>query len=681
MATMQTQVKVNSIDVTSKIRPIQIPESKDNAITTVKIQFLQTVNTLVELKQLQTFEVWRGTVTATDEKIFSGYVTKVRANGQYYDVDVSDKLYRAITTVVNQIYDLTSPQGGVVSEIFKDLINTYTGLTANNTSVQNSGTVNILQKFVVRRANVYEQLKKLADALGWQFYYRPDTNLVYFEPRGYTVNTNTLTIGDNIINLPAWSQDTSEFANDITCVGKPVKVTFIDTYTGDGSTSVFSLTKGKPVSIEVTVAGAIKTGGLTTATSGAQYTVDTEAQTITFTSGNIPTGGQAIVITYDYIAALITHLTSPASITKYVLTVQKVYQFSEVKTLADLEQKTRELITKIDEPFLSTTLRAKASQITTLGLHVGQRVRVVDNRNKIAGQNIDQQLVVLKRTIRLPSDYDEIDVGDREWKLADWEAGVEERLHKLFDEAMQSQDIVLEILELSRILTLKRKTLVLTRYHINDSFILDHPINGLMYNSDETNIYSDFEAASDWTASGSATPTFSNDSTSGHFWTGNQGVNATWAGTGTVTFTNTVTTKSNLSNVVGVTSGTPTQGTAAIWCWTSDNPATSMLWRIGNDASNYRQYSGQTFAQRQGISSTFALTASDRTYIMFDLDSPSSSVGTPTWSNPSYNLFALVVSAAGTATFDYMTLSKNSSLGLNGMGDRTTVRNALTYTY
>lgn len=676
------RVDVDGVNVTSYVRPFEINESKDNNITNIKLEFLKTIDGVVILQQLKIIEIWRGEVTATDTKVFDGFITNVKTDGLKYTVTGGDKLYQGVNSLVNQIYALTSPQAGVISEIFLDLINTYTLLTADNTTVQNSGTVQILQKFKVKRKSVYDAAKQLSDTIAWQFYYRPDTNLVYFEPRGNTLNVNTLTVGGNVIALPKWEEDNSEYFNDCFVTGAPQAVSFTDSYTGDGSTTTFSMTKGKPIGVEVTVAGVIKKGGLTTATADAQYLIDAEAQTITFTTGNIPTGGQAILINYSYNIALAVHAYRQTSINKYGQTVSRPFTFSEIKTMADLKQKAEALLDNHTTPFLQTTLKIGSQFVTGLGLRVGQKIRVVDSKNLIEGASINRELIILSKKMRFPSDYDEISVGDKEWKLGDWETGVEERLQKLVDDANETEEILLEIVSLPHILRFKRSTISLTRNYINDSFIMDHDTNGIMYNSDETDIYSDFETLSDWTASGTASPTTSNDTTAGHYWVGTQGIKASWAAaSGTVILTNTVTSKNNLSNVVGVASGTPTQGTAAFWNWTSDNPISTVSWAIGNNSSNFVQYNGSAFAQIMGASNSFALQNNTLSYVLFDLDSPASTTGTPTWSNPSYSVITANATKAGSITWDFGTLSKNNFIGLNGMGNRVTVRNQTTVTY
>lgn len=679
-------VKINSIDVTAKLQPFSIDFSKDNAISQVKLTFQVSLKNIVSLQQLQTLEIWRGEVTPTDEKIFSGFVTSIKTDGFSYSIIAQDKLFQAVNTLINQIYDLTSPQGGIISEIFKDIINTFLGLTANSTSVVDSTPyqASLLQKFKARRSSGYELLKKLADTMGWQFYYRPDTDLVYFEPIGYALNANVLNLGSEIINLPIWNENTSEFANDIIAAGEPIEVTFIDTFVGDGSTTIFTLTKGKPTTVQVKVDGTIKNGGLTTVTSNAQYTVDAEAKTITFTTGNIPTGGQAIEIVYAYRSTLVMHIPDNTSIATYGKTVSKPITFRDTLTIQDLELKARALLEKIKNPFLSTTLLIKATRITSLNLHVGQRIQVIDNRNVISGnQTVDREFVILKKSIRFPTDYDSIDVGDKEWKMADWEAEIENRIHKLYEEAIQDEDIIIEAVDLRRTLTLKRSMIEITRYYLNDSFILDHSINSIIYNPDQTAKIDDFENAATWAAeSGSVTLTETNDTTSTHYWVGSQGLNYSYVASVGSGIISTSTLSSNLTGVTGVSTGTPSQGRAGVWVYVGNGSITGVSLKVGNSTTNSITCTGSTYAQAAiGNESIFSAPSGKRTYVLFDLKNPTTVTGTPTWSNISYSSFSWAIASAGNLTLDYYTASKHPLIALNGLDQRLTLRETITVIY
>jgi hypothetical protein len=74
--------------------------------------------------------------------------------------------------------------------------------------------------------------------------------------------------------------------------------------------------------------------------------------------------------------------------------------------------------------------------------------------------------------------------------------------------------------------------LTCARYYINDSFIMGHADNGVMYLPANAFILNSMENSAQWTQdAGSVALTIANDSTAGHFWEGTQGVSVTWSAT------------------------------------------------------------------------------------------------------------------------------------------------------
>jgi hypothetical protein len=70
-------------------------------------------------------------------------------------------------------------------------------------------------------------------------------------------------------------------------------------------------------------------------------------------------------------------------------------------------------------------------------------IRVVDN---ISAPTVDRLMVVSRARIRWPADYDELVVGDKAWRLAEWQSSVEERLKRMAEEEFANQDLITELI-------------------------------------------------------------------------------------------------------------------------------------------------------------------------------------------------------------------------------------------
>jgi len=158
--------------------------------------------------------------------------------------------------------------------------------------------------------------------------------------------------------------------------------------------------------------------------------------------------------------------------------------------------------------------------------------------------------------------------------------------------------------------------------------------------------------------------TLSDDSV--NFLVGSKSVKATWTTSGAHSITH-VATLGDISAYTGASSGTPVKGTIGLWVYQSSaNQLSDLVLKIGSSGSNYKQYSGT-------LSNPNKTLAADTgwMYVLFDLDNPSGGAGTPVWTSTAYCVISFTaVSASGNASFDYFTISKSNSIGLNGLGNR-----------
>jgi hypothetical protein len=487
---MITQVKIAGINVTSKVLNWNIERPYGDSMASLNLEVVKSISSLVTLTNGQTIEVWRdfgAVITDPDDKLFKGSIEKFDVQGGRVAISAKDQLILAQNTEVTKVYIDTDAQAGVISDIFLDLVNTYTDLTADGTTVQDSGAVDILKKFVCNHNNVFDRLQALAKVLNWQFYYRADTDKVYFEPQGYTSNANTLTVGDEIIKVPKWENDSTALSNTITVIGAKQLTEITEFFNGDGGTVAFTLAN-TPESIKIWVGAANYTlagndyphkdnanlleGGVDIVTTSPDFTIDKINKKVTFAvaPGNFTNN---VEINYTYNAPIPLRLLDPASIASYG-DRQTTATIMDVRDLDDAYMRGSNLLANSKNPKVYAELRVKKH--SSLNLQVGQLVPIVDSVN-----SVDDIFLINRYVFRYPLDYDLLYVGPKEWRLIDQQGDILNRIKKLEEEQFRDQDAVINLIQAQSDCTAVPVSITRIIQCINDSFILGHPdSNGVL---------------------------------------------------------------------------------------------------------------------------------------------------------------------------------------------------------
>lgn len=171
-----TTVSINGVTVDSYLQSWEMNTNNDNStIRLMKITLsraAEAVLTLDDTLNEKPVSVQRGEALATETYVFRGVVLNVIPNGSIVEVICADNLYLTTKRKATTSFDINiDAEAGVYSEIFKSLVNEFTQLVADSSSVQSSGTTLTTKKFICRSANVFERLKTIADTISWQFYY------------------------------------------------------------------------------------------------------------------------------------------------------------------------------------------------------------------------------------------------------------------------------------------------------------------------------------------------------------------------------------------------------------------------------------------------------------------------------------------------------------------------------
>lgn len=469
------QTLVDGIDVSSYVITWKIIREFGSKITTGEITFNNNILNTVSFdysNAYHTIRLSRGVSSAVEDIVFRGEIYSFEKTGSAVICQIKDELYKAVRTEITRSYDKNiDSEAGVISEIIKDMLDDC-GLNYTSTTIQNSGTLNTITKYVCNHADAFERMTKLAGLIDWQFYYSPNDNYVYFEPLGYTSSTSTLTVGANISESPKWKYDKSQMCNKFSIIGGEEEVETEETFNGDGSEDTFALDY-TPKSVRVEVGGVLKIGGNDTTTTSFDYKVDIENKSIIFESGSIPPAGVGNVkVIYTHMLPRPVVVRNSNSISTHG-EYRKTSFLNELRDINDVEGYAKKFIQIYSQPFLSTTL----SVVDVTDIWPGQQIRVVDSAN-----NIDQYFLVSKVEVVYPYRGDMLYVGDEELREQDWGMNAAIRIRRLEEEIGKNQDRLIQIFDYSHDITLQRRYIKLqkTILDLNNSFIVGHSSAGIL---------------------------------------------------------------------------------------------------------------------------------------------------------------------------------------------------------
>jgi hypothetical protein len=484
-----TKVEVAGVDLTAYLLKYQIDQSAGESIAEADIDFTIKASDAVTFATGQEVKIYRGTATATDKRVFWGNIEKYEPEGGRVKLICKDKLWNLVRKEVTKVYDSSvDASAGKISDIFLDLVNTYGELNASAASVQDSGAVILIEKFLCNHTDVFERCKTLAKILDWQFYYRPDTDLVYFEAVGYTASGLTWTVGTEIIQIPKWNYDMTELINDLTVTGAVQEVETtesgrIGTTTGYATTSV--LLTYIPESVKVYADAAnppttLKAGGVPDVIGTYYYYVDKENKKIMPKATTTFTTNDYFEVRYSFMIPTPINVYNQTSIDTYGSFV-KTIPLKDIRSVADAETRADKLLSIYKDPFTYATLRVRCAN--GYAAAVGDTLTIVDAKSKPA---VNAAFSINRIVRNYPGSYDEVYVGDREWRLSEWQASVEERLRRL-SEVESNQEIVTDLITMDnsvadQIIIKPQYQMIITETYnaANLVLILDNTARGIL---------------------------------------------------------------------------------------------------------------------------------------------------------------------------------------------------------
>lgn len=443
---MQKFVEINGVDVTQYVISFTVEKRLTDSYCTAQI-FLQKNMTDVlqfndETLTNKDVTIARGVDSPTEEYLLRGFVREIEFRNGIVHLHCEDKLSLCRFRVVNDVYDRNiDPEQGVISEILKTLLLQHTNLDFDDTTIQNSGTTFVLNKFVLRRRNLMDTLFELTNTIDWQLYYNSDTDKVHFEPKGFIESGQTLTVGQEIVNNPVWEIITDQQFNQITLRGTSQELLqelgpFQLDGSQDGWTTSGITILDKPVVTQLFVDSNNPPehelrGGVVGSSRTFDYVVDKERGVLSFQDFE-PNSTDWAFLRYTYNVPVQVVRRDQTSVDTYGL--KETSQFREdVKTTEDAQRWASNQLKAFKNPFFKTEIRVRFVPF----IRVGKLYTIVDNQ-----QNVNQTLLVTDTKFSYPYNYDVVEVSDREHKTANWATDIPQRIRRLEEREAASEELI-----------------------------------------------------------------------------------------------------------------------------------------------------------------------------------------------------------------------------------------------
>lgn len=433
----KSMVKIDGVDVQAYLVgwEINITETNDK-IRTISIVLSRKIDTLFDIYGSDIIDkeviVTRGVDDPEETIIFKGIVIKTDLYKGTFIIECADKLSLAGKKNVICVYDAdVDPSAGVVSEIFKDLINTHTGgaLVCDDDSVVNTGDFIKIKKFVCKSESVYDKCKLLAELVGYNFYYDPVTDKVHFEPHGFLNQTTTISNETNIVTSPKWVTDDSDLANIIYLYGGFQNA---DTHIAGqiGVTTGFTQNSIQlpypPISVRVLCDATDpptteRLVGVPGRDVNYEVSVDVTKMQVVFDGTYTPNINDYAIVEINYAKSSPVVVDDTESITKYG-EKEFILNKPNILTVEDAEIYATQYLEDHKEVEKSSTIRV----VDISDLEVNQTVTVQDSPNNIFGTYRIQSLKMVH-----PYKYDEIKVSSRVSDEADYLMNIVDRFRQL----------------------------------------------------------------------------------------------------------------------------------------------------------------------------------------------------------------------------------------------------------
>lgn len=422
-----TYVSIGGVDVSSYVMSWSLPETISQIIDELNLLLVKTVLDVVTLVNETEVIVKRGKTTDPDEMdfYFRGFIVVWSPKGVNFEIIAQNKLRQLKRRQVSYNYIASEdPTAGVLSAIVEDLVETWGELTANVTDSSTYSTA--MQVYPCNNDYVFERVDTLRQVLNWVLRYDYENDTVILEPKGTYTATTILRYNKlgttNILEPPKWDNDSTNMVNAVTIMGKATEGAKTDLFSGDGVTTVFTLSR-TPNSIEVQVGGVQKTLGQGGSGGAYDFSVEQYNNTITFNSTSIPAVGvNNIQVDYMSFVPPTAIREDSDSIDVYGKS-QDTFVFQDCVTNQDCEKRAIEVLERFGQPFGKSSFPIPHFDEI---LHAGMNIPVADDENDVHGL-----FVITEIMHQWPDPVDIISLGQERIFEQNTAQSTEDRLQKL----------------------------------------------------------------------------------------------------------------------------------------------------------------------------------------------------------------------------------------------------------
>jgi len=484
---------LNSTDITSYVVEADGEGEYKGVVADCMIVLNSSIFNIIDLESElgnAIITVQRGVSSATENYKFRGFAVNYTIAPHGVILSCKDKYYQAQTREATTSFDKNiDDEAGIISDIFTTLITRYAELDCDSSTIQPTGDVYTLDKFICNHNMVFERCDDLTVSMDWQTYYEPNTDKIYFEPVGFIEETTVLEVGTNIVNQPEWDIDYNKIVNKLFVDAAMQAVEETIYHDGDNTDAQTIQLAFTPISMEIYVGVGsytpasgvkpsntstnLKTGGKTGSSSGSfDYTYDPDfrVKSIFFedtSKGTEPSfkplvGTNNIEIKYTYNLPSAVSGTRLDSIDSYGLhetTIKK----DDIKTAQDAEVFMNNYLDRYSTPFKSSTVEITgASEVI-----VGRKYRVVDSVN-----NIDETMLISTLKWFYPYKPDEVTLGDEISRTYDFETNAADRIKRLEEKESRTTDLLINIFNLDFEFNMENRYVAGYKRLMNNGFVI-----------------------------------------------------------------------------------------------------------------------------------------------------------------------------------------------------------------
>ena len=423
----QATIAIDSVNVNNYLISLEINEVR-NGIRDATVVLDHKITDYITVKNGLIVEIDLNYIGDTHKyKKFHGYINNIQDSISGTLLECVDDLWKCTGETITKVYKETDSYSGDPTKILIDLYD-HVDIVADTTTIDPTSVV--LPEITCDSAYVSEKIDGIVGALGWDQYYDPEDSKAHVVNSDlYATYSTPLVVGKNVQNLPEYNDNIYQTINEIELQGVSSDSAYKETFTGDGSTKIFTVTR-TPLStyIYVTVDGVEQKGSVDGASTAYDYLINKQQGFIEFATA--PAAGKSIVV--NYTATELTSVTvddedSQADHTKRKLVVS----VTDAITIDDALERAKSMIKTSKNNFYDFSVNA----VNVLDISCRNYVNFED----MSSNTYLNGLYVNKITWKWPEYYEVLQLGTKPFDTDEILYTTEQRVKKLERKRQEGQ--------------------------------------------------------------------------------------------------------------------------------------------------------------------------------------------------------------------------------------------------